>query len=316
MSDDEEIPAQEAETDGAPAHQSLDWWRGRGPFEFMGFDMNISRQELLETLDAWRDLIKRLSRDAEKDTRAAALVTLTRLRCGVACCVLEDWAAAIADLEAVRDEKGANPALVQAATWMLSSVYGAQGLYDQAIACWSGILSEYEAAGAKKGDALPDRVTMLYLFRGQAYAEQDKWALAVDDCDRAERYHPQCAEVFSVRGLCRANLGDMDRALADCDRAIELEPNAARGFRRRGTVRRMRREFMLAVDDFDRALELDPTDEHARTGRVKALLGYVMLDLLAALPAQAAAPEQEIREEPPGARVEKEASNESVEAAN
>ncbi len=316
MSDDEEIPAQEAETDGATAHQSGDWWRGRSPFEFMGFDMNISRQELLETLDAWRDLIKRLSRDAEKDKRAAALVTRTRLRCGVVCCVLEDWAAAIADLEAVRDEPGAHPSLVQAATWMLSSVYGAQGLYDQAIACWSGILSEYEAAGTKKADALPEEVTMLYLFRAQVYAEQGKWALAVDDCDRAERYHPECAEVFSVRGLCRANLGDMDRALSDCDRSIELEPGAARIFRRRGVVHRMRREFMLAIDDFDRALDLDPTDEHARTGRAEALLGYVMLDLLAALPAQAAAPEQEIREEPPEAGVGKEASTDSVEAAN
>lgn len=276
----EELTTRAADTDETGA-AGVGWWEGKGPFEFMGFDMNVTRQELLETVAAWRDYIERLSADAAKDHRFAELVTQTRLRCGVACCVLEDWDAAIADLEAVRDEKGANPALVQAATWMLSSVYGALGQYEQAIACWSAILAEYEGAqGTKNASSLPEQVTMLYLFRAQAYAEQGKFAEAVEDCARAERYHPERAEVFSVRGLCRANLGDMERALADCDRSIELSPGTARVFRRRGVVRRMRREFIAAVEDFDRALELDPTDMHARTGRSEALLGYVLLDLV------------------------------------
>jgi len=313
MSDEETITTREvgAERTG---EEAVEWWSGRGPFEFMGFDMNISRQELLETVDAWRDHIKRLSRDAEKERRAAELVTRTRLRCGVACCVLEDWAQAAAFLEAVRDEKGANPALVQAATWMLSSVYAALGQYEQAIACWSAILAEFEGAGTKKGSSLPGQITMLYLFRAQVYAEQGKFAEAVDDCDRAERYHPECAEVFSVRALARAHLGEMDRALADCNRSIELEPGTARCYRRRGIVHRMRREFMPALADFDRALELDPTDEHARTGRSEALFGYVMLDLLAAPPAQAAAQEAEQESPEPGAG--KDVSTDSVEAAN
>jgi tetratricopeptide (TPR) repeat protein len=277
MSDEETITTSEG--DAAQAVEG-EWWSGKDPFEFMGFDMNITRRELLETVAAWRGLIERFSREAEKDRRAAELVLRTRLRCGVACCVLEDWDAATADLEAVRDEEGAQPALAQAATWMLSSVYGALGQYERAIACWSAILAEYEGAGTKKGSSLPDKATMLYLFRAQAYAEQREWALAVDDCDRAERYHPECAEVFSVRGLARANLGDMDRALADCDRSVELEPGTARCYRRRGVVRRMRREFMLAIADFEQALELDSTDEHARTGRSEALLGYVLFEPL------------------------------------
>ena len=307
MSDEEgEITTHVADPDGAGV-EAGDWWNGEDPFEFMGFDMNISRKELLETVGAWRDLIERLSGDAGKDQRAAELVTRTRLRCGVACCVLEDWTAAIADLEAVRDEKAAPPLLAQAATWMLSSVYAAQGQYEQAIACWSAILAEYEGAGTKKASALPGQITMLYLFRAQVYAEQGQFAEAADDCDRAERYHPECGEVFSVRGLCRANLGDMDRALADCDRSIELEPGTARGFRRRGIVHRMRREFMAAISDFDQALELDPTDGHARTGRSEALLGYVMLDLVAASPAPEAEPDGATREG---------TSPEAVESAN
>jgi tetratricopeptide (TPR) repeat protein len=310
---EEELTTRAAEADGAGV-EAVGWWEGKGPFEFMGFDMNLTRRELLETLEAWRGLIERLSRDAEKDHRAAELVARTRLRCGVASCVLGDWDAATAFLEAVRDEKGAHPALVQAATWMLSSVYGALGQYEQAIACWSAVLAEYEGAGTKKSGALPGSVTMLYLFRAQACAEQGKFAEAVDDCDRAERYHPECAEVFSVRGLCRANLGDMDRALADCDRSVELEPGTARCYRRRGVVRRMRREFMPAISDFDQALELDPTDEHARTGRSEALLGYVLLDLLAPTPAPETT--QAVERDSPGAGTGKGVSTSSVEAVN
>lgn len=299
MSDEETVSTRQVDADRADEGIG-EWWSGGSPFEFMGFDMNISRQELLETVDAWRDLIKRLSRGAEKDKRAADLVLRTRLRCGVACCVLEDWAAAAAELSAVRDGRDVSPPLLQAATWMLSAVYAAQGQFEQAISCWSAILTEFEAGGERHASALPDKVTMLYLFRAQLYAERGKFAEAIADCDRAERYHPTCAEVFSVRALARANLGDLDRALADCDRSIELEPHTARCFRRRGVVRRMRREFMPAVADFDRALELDPADEHARTGRSEALLGYVMLDLMAAPAAPAATGEAEQGQPAPG----------------
>ena len=313
MSDEKTATTQEIRVD--PGDEEAEaWWTNGGSLEFMGFDMNIPRQELLETIDSWRDLIKRFSKDAKKDQRAAELVLRTRLRCGMACCLIEDWTAAMIDLEAVRDGQNVSPLLAQAATLILSSVYAAQRQYEQAIACWSAILAEYEARGGGSANAFHDKVGMIYLFRAQLNAEQRQFAEALSDCDKAECYLPECAEVFSVRGLARANLGDLDRALADCKRSIELDARSARCFRRRGTVHRMRREWQQAIADFDRALELDPTDAFASAGRSEALLGYVLFDVMTAEPAEAGTQARE--QETPMLGMIKTDSTPLVESAN
>ena len=254
--------------------------RGDAPLDFMGFDMNIPREELEQTIEAWQDLIKRLSRDADNSKRAAELIMKTRLRSGVAHAVLQNWPAATQELEQVCSAPGAHPALVQTATWLLSAVYSALGQYERTLACWSEILTEFESVGKSKASLPTARITMLYVFRAQIYAEQGEYLRAIADCDRAEKYHPDCGEVFSVRGLCNADLGNMERAIADCDRSIQLEPETARCYRRRGVVHTMRRDFEKAIADFDDALKLDPSDELAQTGRSKALLGYALFGMM------------------------------------
>jgi tetratricopeptide (TPR) repeat protein len=254
--------------------------QGDEPFDFMGFDMNIPRKALLETIEAWQGLIERMSREAGRDQRAAALVAQTRLRCGVASCVLQDWEAAERVLEQVRETEGTHPSIVRSATWLLSTVYAGQGQYARAIDCWSAILAECEAAGATKRRSLPEQMRRLYLYRAELYAELEKYAEAHADCNRALVSYPEWAEVYSVRGLCRARLGDMESALADCARSIELEPSTARCYRRRGVVLTLRKDYVAAVADFDRALELDPTDELAQQGRIRAVGGYLFHDLL------------------------------------
>lgn len=245
-----------------------------GFLEFMGFDYDIPRQELAETVEAWREYIKHKSKEAEKDQRAAELVTRTRLRCGIASCMLRDWPTAIADLEQVRDAKDVSSVLCQAVQWLLDAVYAVQGEFEPSIANWSKMLTAYE--NGDKEVALPKDVTQLYLFRAQLYAEQDEFEKAVADCDRAELHHPELAEIFSVRGLCYANLGNMERALADCDHSIELPSCTAQCYRRRGLVRNKLCDYHHALEDFDRALELDPEDEWAKRGRSRALYGSVL----------------------------------------
>lgn len=269
---------------GGVEEEAAAYPEGNAALDFLGFDMNIPRSELLETIEAWQGLIERMSRDAQRDARARELITRTRLRCGVAFCVLQDWDAARRELEQVRDAQDAHPSLVRSATWMLSTVYGAQGQYELAIACWTAVLAECEGAGTKKASKLPAQMTMLYLYRAQLYAEQGQYAEAVADCDRVQSYHPEWAEVFSVRGLAHANLGDMERALADCARSIELAPTAALCYRRRGVVHTLRKDYVSALADFDRALKLDPTDELARQGRLRAVGGYLFHDLLGGAP--------------------------------
>jgi tetratricopeptide (TPR) repeat protein len=268
---------QKAEGDTEEAERIGGHGEGFQPMDFLGFDMNIPRAELIETVEAWSALIQRIEPEAERSPRAAALVIRTRLRVGVAYCVLEDWQAAIDALELVRKAQGADPVIVQVATGMLSAAYSGLGDYDKTLAFWNEALEEFEAGEAsnKKGEQFPG-VTGLYLFRAQIEAEREQYAEAVADCEKALRYHPAWGEVFSVRGLCRAHLGDLEGALSDCDRSVELEADSARCYRRRGVVRRKRGEFGEALADFDRALELDPDDRLAQTGRSEALLGLVL----------------------------------------
>lgn len=247
------------------------------PMDFLGFDMNIPEALLRETIAAWQGLIGRLGRDAGDNPAVSALVARTRLRCGVAYCVLQDWRAAIDALEQVRTAHGVDPIIVQVATGMLSAAYSGLGDYDRTLAFWNEALAQFEAGGAanKTGGLFPG-ITGLYLFRAQIEAEREQYAEAVADCERALRYHPDWGEVFSVRGLCRAQLGDLEGSLCDCDRSVELEPGSARCYRRRGVVQRKRHQFEKALADFDQALALDPSDALARTGRQEALLGFVL----------------------------------------
>jgi WD40 repeat protein/tetratricopeptide (TPR) repeat protein len=71
--------------------------------------------------------------------------------------------------------------------------------------------------------------------RARAYAAQNRWELALDDCDAGIRLEPRSVEALVMRGLLHAAQGRMKKAHADLADAAELAPNdpavaAARAF--------------------------------------------------------------------------------------
>ena len=241
-----------------------------GPLTFLGFDMNIPADELLETIAAWSEYIERLTLVAERDSRYRPLIATARLRRGVAYAMLEEWEPAICDFEQLRDMPEADGILVRSAVLMLGSVYAAQMQDEQAIACWTTALAEFEQASKREAKQLPEQITMLYLVRGMLYGRLERYAEAIADCDRAAGYHPDCAEIYSVRGLSRAYLGDYDRALVDANRSVELEASA-RCYQRRAIIYRLSGRYDESIADCDRALALAPDDESIRADRLRAV---------------------------------------------
>ena len=107
------------------------------------------------------------------------------------------------------------------------------------------------------------------------YGRMKHYQEAIADCDRAQKFAPDHAEVYSVRGISYAYLGDLERALSECLRSIELAPQAA-DYNRLGEVYILRAEYLPALTAFERAVELDPTDGAFRANRAKAQW-YVMM---------------------------------------
>jgi tetratricopeptide (TPR) repeat protein/predicted Ser/Thr protein kinase len=83
---------------------------------------------------------------------------------------------------------------------------------------------------------------------------------------------PRTAEDFRVRGLTRAEAGDLEGAIADYTRAVELDPSDASSWNNRASARRDRGDLAGAMADYDRALKEDPGRATAWANRASARL--------------------------------------------
>lgn len=243
---------------------------------FLGWEMPDALDDLPETIAAWRDLIARLDRSQDHRTQACALAYRTRLRCGLAYCLLEDWPQARQMLEEAEASSEREPSLSDVATLLLGTVDAAQGSYERAITRWTEVLDCIEHSKlARKSIWLWPQATILYLYRGEMYAEMGRYEQAIADCDQALRDHPDCAEAYAVRGLCLAYLGRHEQAIADGTHAVELAPGDAGVYRRRACISLKMRKYAAALEDCDRALVLDPSNTLAATIRREAALSYL-----------------------------------------
>jgi tetratricopeptide (TPR) repeat protein len=243
---------------------------------FLGWEMPDTLDDLPETIIAWRDLIARLEQGRDHRMQAGALTYRTRLRCGLAYCLLEDWPQARQMLEEAEMSSEREPSLSDVATLLLGTVDAAQGCYEQAIARWTEVIDRMvQSKSSRKPTWLWPHATTLYLYRGELYAEMGQYEQAIADCERALCDHPDCAEAYAVRGLCLAYLDRYEQAIADGTRAIELAPGDASVYRRRARTYVKMREYAAALADCDLALALDPKDVQAATTRSEAALGYL-----------------------------------------
>ena len=221
-----------------------------------------------------------MSREAGRDQRAAALAAQTRLAVGVASCVLQTGERPSASWGRSR---GGGHAPIHRALSHLAAQHGLcrPGSIRKGYRLLDAILAECEAAGATKRRSLPERMRRLYLYQAQLYAELEKYAEAHADCNRALVSYPEWAEVYSVRGLCRAHLGSRESALAELcplrhrtrtfDRAL-LSPAGRRPHPAQGLRRSDQRLRPCAGAGSNRRT--------GATGPHKAVGGYLFHDLL------------------------------------
>ena len=108
-----------------------------------------------------------------------------------------------------------------------------------------------------------------YLARGDGYATNRQWDLAIADYSAALQMRPDWAEAYNNRGYAYYWQGDGDgaRALADYNKAIELRPDYAYAYNNRGAAYMAIGDPAHALRDLDRTLQLNPNLPQAYTNR-------------------------------------------------
>lgn len=109
--------------------------------------------------------------------------------------------------------------------------------------------------------------SMLYLFRGMAYADQKKPVDAMTDFNTSIQINSALAPAYTARCTLKRLQDDFRGALADCTEALKLgdpsgSPYAERGFAKIGL-----KDYIGAIADFEQAIKIDPESGLAYAGR-------------------------------------------------
>jgi tetratricopeptide (TPR) repeat protein len=120
--------------------------------------------------------------------------------------------------------------------------------YDRAIADFTEALR------------LDGNNAVIYLNRGEAYAQKADYDKAIADFTQAIRHNPNYARAYISRGLAYNYKGDPDRAIADYNQAIKVDPNDAAAYNNRGNAYYKKGDYDRAIADFTQAIRLDPDD--------------------------------------------------------
>jgi tetratricopeptide (TPR) repeat protein/predicted small secreted protein len=199
---------------------------------------------------------------------------------GITLASQREWEMAIADFtEAIR----LNPALSaayllrgRAAYASVSDVYNIAENFVHVRARFSsgrqlsgGQTQAYDRAIADFTEALrlDGNNAVIYLNRGEAYAQKADYDQAIADFNQAIRHNLNYARAYISRGLAYNYKGDPDRAIADYNQAIRLDPNDVAAYNNRGSVYYSKGDYDRAIADFTQAIRLDPSLASAYTFR-------------------------------------------------
>lgn len=89
--------------------------------------------------------------------------------------------------------------------------------FDEAIKLYTKII-ELDTLNRKN-------LSVLYLLRGEAWAEQGDCNHAIEDFTEAIRLRPEYAHAYYFRGNCFEYKGDYTRAWRDIEKAIHIRPD-------------------------------------------------------------------------------------------
>jgi S1-C subfamily serine protease len=99
-----------------------------------------------------------------------------------------------------------------------------------------------------------------YLRRGNAYAEANRFADAVDDFNSLIRLNPTVAGYYDNRQYALKSMGRLREALDDANMAIRLAPTYSFGYRSRGIVNDAMGRHDIAIADYTKAISIEPRD--------------------------------------------------------
>jgi hypothetical protein len=103
--------------------------------------------------------------------------------------------------------------------------------------------------------------------RGQRYALNGDFALAIKDFDEVIRRDPKHAGALNDRCWAQAVIGALHDALADCNEALRIAPNYLDALDSRGMVNLKLGLLKMAIADYDAALRINPKHAASLYGR-------------------------------------------------
>jgi tetratricopeptide (TPR) repeat protein len=107
-------------------------------------------------------------------------------------------------------------------------------------------------------DTVPKGADANYFYRkGRAYADQEKFEIAMPFFNQAIQMDPNMAMALNARCYSRFRLHQYDPAIADCSEAIRLNPGYANAYRNRAVAKHFEGDKAGAAEDFRRATELE-----------------------------------------------------------
>jgi len=103
--------------------------------------------------------------------------------------------------------------------------------------------------------------------RGQHYALNGDFALAIKDFDEVIRRDPKHVGALNDRCWAEAMIGALQDALADCNEALQISPAYLDALDSRGMVNLKLGRLKMAIADYDAALRIDPKHAASLFGR-------------------------------------------------
>lgn len=100
----------------------------------------------------------------------------------------------------------------------------------------------------------------MYLNRGKAQQDGEKWDEALSDYTNALKCDANLAAAYVSRGFIRQMKGDPAGAIADYDEMLKRDPRFVPAVRLRGLARQLLADWRGAADDFQAMISLDPAN--------------------------------------------------------
>ena len=110
-------------------------------------------------------------------------------------------------------------------------------VWKNSLSFWNEIIQEH-----------PD-FYLAYNNRSKIFYQQKRYALALNDCNKAIALNPNVGKMYSNRGLIYCLQGNNRKALNDFNTAISLDPTYAVPYRRRSILKEAQKDHRQALQD-------------------------------------------------------------------